>query len=39
LFKDLPAALQYTINTDPQYRYKAYDMVIPIRNNYIKQYF
>jgi len=39
LFPDLDAALQYAIPTSPSYRYKVYDVVIPIRNNYIKQYF
>jgi type IV pilus assembly protein PilW len=39
LFKDQATKLQYTINTLPQYRYKAYDMTIPVRNNYIQQYF
>ncbi len=39
LFKDQATKLQYTITTLPQYRYKAYDMTIPVRNNYIQQYF
>ncbi|MET4676698.1 type IV pilus assembly protein PilW [Luteibacter sp. PvP120] len=39
LFPDQATANQYTITTSSSYRYKVYDMVIPIRNNYIKQYF
>lgn len=39
LFTDQAAANQYTIATLSSYRYKVYDMVIPIRNNYIQQYF
>lgn len=39
LFSDLPAALRYTITTQPQYRYKVYDTTIPIRNAMITKYF
>ena len=39
LFKDLPAALRYTITTQPQYRYKVYDTTIPVRNAMINKYF
>jgi type IV pilus assembly protein PilW len=39
LFPDLAPALQYTIATLPQYRYKIYDTTIPIRNAFITQYF
>ena len=39
LFKDLPTAQQYTITTQPQYRYKIYDTTIPIRNALIPRLF
>ncbi|AIF47401.1 PilW family protein [Dyella japonica] len=39
LFKDLPAADQYTISTQTQYRYKIYDTTIPIRNSLITRLF
>lgn len=39
LFGDLDTKLQYTVKTDPQYRYKVYDLVIPVRNNLINKYF
>ena len=39
LFPDLGAALQYTVATQIQYRYKVYDTTIPIRNAYITQFF
>ncbi|OOG57270.1 PilW family protein [Rhodanobacter sp. C03] len=39
LFGDLPAALQYTITTQPQYRYKVYDTTIPVRNAMISKWF
>ncbi|MFC4761793.1 PilW family protein [Dyella koreensis] len=39
LFADLDASLQYTISTQPQYRYKVYDTTIPIRNALITQHF
>lgn len=39
LFPDQATANQYTITTSSSYRYKVYDMVIPIRNNYITKYF
>ena len=39
LFGDLDATLQYTVTTDPAYRYKVYDLVIPVRNNLINKFF
>lgn len=39
LFSDLPAALQYTITTQSQYRYKVYDTTIPVRNAMISKWF
>lgn len=36
LFSDLPAALQFSVNTDPQYRYKTYDTTIPLHNAAVK---
>jgi type IV pilus assembly protein PilW len=39
LFPDLPAALRYTITTQPQYRYKVYDTTIPIHNAIINRWF
>lgn len=39
LFKDLPTTLQYTVTTNPQYRYRVYDTVIPLRNAMIINHF
>ncbi|WNL48050.1 PilW family protein [Dyella sp. BiH032] len=39
LFGDLDAGLRYTVGTQPQYRYKVYDTVIPIRNAIITRHF
>ena len=39
LFGDLDAGLRYTVSTQPQYRYKVYDTVIPIRNAIITRHF
>ncbi|SFW35335.1 MULTISPECIES: PilW family protein [Luteibacter] len=39
LFGDLDATLQYSVTTDPTYRYKVYDLVIPVRNNLITKFF
>jgi type IV pilus assembly protein PilW len=39
LFPDLPAAEQYSVATQTQYRYKVYDTTIPIRNAMIVQYY
>lgn len=38
VFSDIPT-LQYTISTQPQYRYKVYDTTIPIRNALISRLF
>lgn len=32
LFQDQASSLQYTFNTDAQFRYKVYDTTIPVRN-------
>ena len=32
LFSDLDPTLQYSVNTNTQYRYKVYDTTIPVRN-------
>jgi type IV pilus assembly protein PilW len=39
LFGDLAANLRYTVGVQPQYRYKVYDTVIPIRNAIITRHF
>jgi type IV pilus assembly protein PilW len=39
LFPDQPAANQYVIPLQTQYRYKVYDTTIPVRNALITQYF
>lgn len=39
LFGDLAAGLRYTVGTRPQYRYKVYDTVIPIRNAIVARHF
>jgi len=39
LFGDLDATLQYTVTTDASFRYKVYDLVIPVRNNLITKFF
>jgi type IV pilus assembly protein PilW len=39
LFGDLDAKLQYSVTVDPQYRYKVYDVVIPVRNSLISKFF
>lgn len=39
LFPDLASSLQYTVTTQPQYRYKVYDTTIPIRNALISRHF
>lgn len=39
LFGDLAAGLRYTVGLQPQYRYKVYDTVIPIRNAIIARHF
>lgn len=39
LFGDLGTDLQYTVTVDPSYRYKVYDIVIPVRNSLISKFF
>jgi len=39
LFGDQDVSLQYSVTTDPSYRYKVYDLVIPVRNNLITKFF
>lgn len=39
LFGDLATGLRYTVGVQPQYRYKVYDTVIPIRNAIITRHF
>lgn len=39
LFGDLAQDLRYTVGVQPQYRYKVYDTVIPIRNAIITRHF
>ena len=39
LFGDLATDLHYTVGLQPQYRYKVYDTVIPIRNAIINRHF
>jgi type IV pilus assembly protein PilW len=39
LFGDAATALQFKITTDPQYRYKVFDTVIPVRNALVTQFY
>lgn len=38
LFGDLAAALQFSVTTNPRFRYKVYDTVIPLRNAFIQKF-
>lgn len=39
LFPDLPPAVQFSMPTNPQFRYKVYDTTIPVRNALINRYY
>lgn len=39
LFPDLAAALQVKVTTSPNFRYKVYDVTVPIRNAFITRFF
>lgn len=38
LFGDLATSLQFTVTTNPRFRYKVYDTVIPVRNAFIQKF-